>query len=335
MNDVDVGELKRSRDRRQQEPRQANKGRQADKPSDIPKHGWWEILLRVKDRISRDNISIIAAGAAFYAFMAIPSILVALVTVYGLISDPAQIEQQVSSLQGVIPGDVASMLTTQLQTLASTSSSTLSVGLIIAVLVALWGARSGMSTLMTALNIAYGEEEKRSFIRFQAGALLLTAGAIVFLIVAIALIGVLPAVIGFLPLGEFGKTLASILRWPILLVIVLIGLAALYRYAPCRAEPRWRWVSRGAVAATMLWIAGSALFSVYVTQFAGYNKTYGAAGAIVVVQMWLYLTMFAVLLGAELNAEIEHQTARDTTTGRPRPMGERGARMADTVADPG
>lgn len=334
MNDVSVRDMQRPQPPRSA-VREGDKGQTADKPRDIPKRGWWEILSRVKDRIGRDNISIIAAGAAFYAFMAIPSVLVALVTLYGLVADPGQIGQQVSSLQGVLPGEVASMLTKQLASLASKPNSTLGIGLVIAVLVALWGARSGMSTLITALNIAYAEDEKRGFIRFQAAALLLTAGAVVFMIVAIALIAVLPAVIGFLPLGDFGKTVAAWLRWPILLVLVMLGLGLLYRYAPCRAEPRWRWVSWGAVVATVLWIVGSALFSIYVGQFAAYNKTYGAAAAIVVLLMWLYLSMFAVLLGAELNAEIEHQTARDTTTGKPRPIGSRGATMADSVADPG
>ena len=342
MNDVDVGKLQRARQQRPSERRdqrggtaqRGDKGQKADKPHQIPKRGWREILGRVGERISRDNISIIAAGAAFYAFLAIPSVLVALVTLYGLVSDPNQIGQQVSSLQGVIPGDISNMLTKQLSSLASKPHSTLGIGLVVAVLVALWGARSGMSTVITALNVAYGEQEERGFIRFQAAALLLTAGAVVFMVVAIALIAVLPAVIGFLPLGGLGKTIAAWVRWPILLAFVMAGLALLYRYAPCRAEPRWRWVSWGAVVATVLWIVGSALFSIYVGQFAAYNKTYGATAAIVVLLMWLYLSMFAILLGAELNAEMEHQTARDTTTGKPRPMGDRGARVADTVADP-
>ncbi len=309
-------------------------GREADHPHEIPPRGWRDILLRVKERISRDNISIIAAGVAFYAFLAIPSTLTALVTLYGLLFNPADVERQVSSLHGVLPGDAASLITDQLKALASGPPATLGLSLIISVLVALWGARSAMSTLITALNVGYAEEEKRGFIRFQLAAFGLTAAAIVFAVVALALIAVLPAVIGVLPLGDAGKTVAAALRWPILMLLIIVGLAGIYRYAPSRSEPKWRWVSWGAAAATLLWIVGSALFSLYVGKFAAYNKTYGSLGAVVVLQMWLYLSAFAVLLGAELNAEMEHQTERDTTTPPEQPMGRRGARMADTVAAP-
>lgn len=308
-------------------------GRRADAPSQIPARGWKDILLRVKDRVSRDNIAIIAAGVAFYTFLAIPSALTALVTLYGLVFDPGDVQRQVASMQGVVPGDASNLISTQLSTVTASSHSKLGISLAIAVIIALWGARSGMSTLITALNISYEQEEKRGFIWFQATALGLTLGGIVFAVVALALIAILPAIIGLLPLGGFGRTLAAALRWPILLLLVIVGLAALYRFAPCRSGARWRWVSWGAAVATVLWIVGSALFSVYVGQFASYNKTYGSLGAVVVLLMWLYLSAFAVLLGAELNAEMEHQTERDTTTGQEEPMGQRGAAVADTVAD--
>ncbi len=313
--------------------RDEGRGHGAETPRQIPARGWRDILLRVKDRIGRDNISIIAAGVAFYTFLAIPSALTALVALYGLVFDPGDVQRQVSSMQGIVPGEASKLISDQLNTVAASSRSKLGIGLAIAILVALWGARSGMSTLITALNISYMQQEKRGFIRFQATALGLTAGGIAFAVLALALIAVLPAIIGFLPLGSLGKTLAAVLRWPILLLMVIVGLAALYRFAPCRSEPRWQWVSWGAAIATVLWIIGSALFSVYVGQFASYNKTYGSLGAVVVLLMWLYLSVFAVLLGAELNAEMEHQTERDTTTGKEEPMGERGAQVADTVAD--
>ena len=159
----------------------------------------------------------------------------------------------------------------------------------------------------------------------------LTFGTVVFAVIALAMIALLPAVIDLLPLGSLGKTIASVMRWPILIVLVMATLAAIYRFAPSRDEPKWRWVSWGAAIATLLWIVGSALFSVYVAKFASYDKSYGSLGAVVVLLMWLYLSAFAVLLGAELNAEIEHQTARDSTTGRPRPMGQRGATVADSI----
>ncbi len=309
----------------------AGHGHHADAPSEIPSHGWKQVLWRVKERLGHDNISIIAAGVAFYAFLAIPSALTALVALYGLAFDPAEVGRQASSLAGVVPDQAMQLISQQLQAITSRPSSTLGIGFIVALVVALWSARSGMSTLMTALNIAYAEEERRGFLRFQAAALGLTAGAVLFALVSIALVAVLPAIIDLLPFGDAGKTLASVVRWPVLLVLVVSGLAAVYRYAPSRREPKWRWVSWGAALATILWIVGSALFSVYVGEFASYNKTYGSLGAVVVLMMWLYVSAYAVLLGAELNAELEHQTACDTTAGPPKPMGTRGAWAADTV----
>jgi membrane protein len=309
----------------------AGHGHEAAQPSDIPSRGWKQVVMRVFARISLDNLSIIAAGVAFYAFLAIPSALTALVALYGLAFDPQDVQRQIASLNGAMPGAAVQLIGQQLQTVTSQPQSTLGVGFIVALLVAMWGARSAMSTFITALNVAYAEDEKRGFFRFQAAAFALTALAVVFAVLSIALIAVLPAAINFLPFGDFGKTVASVIRWPVLFVLVILGLAVIYRYAPSREEPKWRWVSWGAGVATVLWIAGSALFSIYVGQFASYNKTYGSLGAVVVLMMWLYVSAFAVLLGAELNAELEHQTARDTTTGRPRPMGQRGAWAADTV----
>jgi membrane protein len=215
--------------------------------------------------------------------------------------------------------------------LTSHPTSALGIGFLVSLTLALWSARSGTSSMITALNVAYEEPEKRSFIWFQVIAIGLTAGIVLFTLVALGLIAVLPVVIDFLPLGEFGKMLSSIIRWPVLLVLLLVGLSVLYRYAPSREEPKWRWVSWGAAVATALWIIGSALFSLYVAKFAGYDKSYGSLGGVVVLLMWLYLSAFVVLLGAELNAEIEHQTARDSTTGGPKPLGARGAKMADTI----
>jgi membrane protein len=306
-------------------------GHEAAQPSDIPSRGLKQVVMRVFARISGDNLSIIAAGVAFYAFLAIPSALTALVALYGLAFDPQDVQRQVAALNGAMPGEAVQLITQQLQTVSSQPRSTLGIGFIVALLVAIWGARSAMSTFITALNVAYAEDEKRGFFRFQAAAFALTALAVTFAVLSIALIAVLPAAINFLPFGDFGKTVASVVRWPVLLVLVTIGLAVIYRYAPSREEPKWRWVSWGAAVATVLWIVGSALFSIYVGQFASYNKTYGSLGAVVVLMMWLYVTAFVVLLGAELNAELEHQTTLDTTTGRPRPMGQRGAWAADTV----
>jgi membrane protein len=169
-------------------------------------------------------------------------------------------------------------------------------------------------------------------LRYYMTSLILTAASVLFAIASLLLVAVIPAIVGLLPSGGFGKALVAWIRWPLLVVLSTIGLAVIYRYAPSRAEPRWSWVSWGAVAATFLWIAGSALFSLYVEYFASYNKTYGSLGAVVVLLMWFWLSAFATLLGAELNAEMELQTARDTTNGSAKPMGRRGAYVADTVA---
>lgn len=307
------------------------RGRSAERPRDIPRPGWRDILKRVIAKTSRTNLALIAAGVSFYAFVAIPSAFAALVALYGLVFDPAQVGQQIAAVQGVIPAEAEKLIADQLTNLTQHATATLGVGFLVSLVLALWGARSATSSLISAVNIAYDEEEKRSFIRFQIAAIVLTIAGVLFAVVSLALIALLPVVIDFLPLGDAGKLIANVARWPVLIVLVSIALAALYRFAPCRAEPRWRWVSWGAAAATLLWLVGSVLFSVYVSKFASYDKSYGSLGSVVVLLMWLYLSAFAVLFGAELNAEIEHQTARDSTTGPPEPLGRRNARMADTV----
>jgi membrane protein len=316
-----------------QNNRDDSHGRTADRPSHIPKRGWKDIVLRVKDDLTRNNVSLMAAGEAFYVFLAIPSVITALVSLYGLISDPADVQKQVQSMQGVMPAEAAKLISDQLTTLTSHSAQTLGLGFIISLLVALWSAQSGTSSIMRALDIAYGEEENRGLFRFYGTAFVLTLATVLFGLAALALIGILPAIIDFLPLGNFGKTLASLARWPILLIMITGVLAMVYRYAPAREEAKWRWVSWGALVATVLWIVGSALFSIYVSHFAHYDKSYGSLGAVVVLMMWLYLSSYAVLLGGQLNAEIEHQTARDSTTGSEQPLGRRGARMADSLGD--
>lgn len=290
--------------------------------------------MRVKDDISQNNLSLVAAGAAFYAFLAIPSVLTALVSLYGLMFNPGDVERQIVAMQGVLPDETIRLISDQLRNISSGSGSRLGTGFLISLLIALWSARSATASLIIALDITYGEQEKRSIIRFELTALGLTLAAAIFGVVALALIAVLPVIIDFLPLGSFGKTMAEIIRWPILLVLLMVMLAAMYRFAPSRKEPQWRWVSWGAVIATILWVIGSALFSIYVSRFAAYDKTYGSLGGVVVLLMWLYLTCFVVLLGAQINAEIEHQTVRDSTIDGQKPMGRRGARVADTVGPP-
>ena len=311
----------------------AARGRAAETPREIPAPGWRDVLWRVKAEMSRDNLSLVAAGVAFYALLAIFPAIAAVVSIYGLVADPQTVEQQLAATSQVLPEQARSIIEEQLTRVTSGASTALGFGAIIGLLLAIWSANKGTQSLITALNIVYDEEEKRGFVRLTLISLGLTLGIFLFLIVCIAALAVMPALFGNLGLPEDIRRLASWLRWPILGLAFVIGLAAFYRFAPSRDAPRWRWVSWGAVLATVLWLIGSALFSWYVANFGSYNETYGSIGAVVVLMMWLWLSALIVLLGAELNAEMEHQTERDTTRGRGQPLGERGAYVADTVGE--
>jgi membrane protein len=308
-----------------------HRGREAQKPQQIPRAGWRDILLRVKEEQSKDNLSMIAAGVAFYLLFAIFPGIAAAVSIYGLVADPATIEKQVSALNQMMPQQAYDILMGQLKSLSQASGGALSLGLIGGIILALWSASKGMKALITAMNIAYGEEEGRGLIKFNLISLLLTLGTIVFGLIALSLIAIMPALFGNIGLNETVRNIVSLARWPILVIFIVVWLSLLYRYAPNRDYPRWQWVSWGSAFATLLWLVASILFSIYVSNFGSYNETYGSMGAIVILLMWLLITTYAVLLGAELNAEMEHQTRRDTTVGREKPMGERGAHSADTL----
>ena len=309
----------------------AARGRDARSPAEIPKRGWRDVALRVKERMSRDRLSIIAAGVAFYALMAVFPALAALVAIYGLAFDPQQVSAQVAWLGSALPKEAADILVGQLKDLVQTDSTALGIGAVVGVLLAVWSTSSGVRTVMDALNVAYDEEERRGTIKFYAIALFLTLAALAGMAILIALIVAIPVGAKFLGLGPAAELAASIVRWPIVALWVMFGLAVLYRFGPSRRQPRWAWVSHGAVIATVLWLVGSVLFSIYVTYFASYNKTYGSAGAVVILLTWFLLSSYVVLIGAEINAESERQTRRDTTIGGQRPLGERGAHAADTV----
>ena len=283
----------------------AMRGREAGRPPEIHSRGWLEVAKRVKDGIKRDRLSIVAAGVAFYGLLAIFPGLVALVGSYGLLVEPAQVEQHVRAVSGLLPPQAAEVLFSQLHDLTNTDRAALGIGAVGGLLLALWSASSAVRTLMEALNVAYHEEERRGFIRFYGTALLLTFGGVIAVVLAIALVVGLPAVLKMIGLGEAWEMVVSLVRWPILLALAIVGFAVVYRYAPSRARPRWRWVSAGATIAVALWIAGSALFSIYVTRFGDYNETYGAAGAVVILLMWFLLSSYAILIGAEIDGETE------------------------------
>ena len=313
--------------------RMAARGRDADYPSEVPVLGWRDILLRVWEQTGTDNISMIAAGVAFYGLLAIFPAITALVSIWGLVADPAQVQQQFAAIQDFVPAEAWQLLDDQLRAVAATSATSLGWGVAFGILVALWSAGAGVRALITALNIAYDEEEKRGFISFYAAACLFTIALIGAAILALIVIVAVPVVLQFLPLGGFSNAVIRILTLLFLAALVIAGLALLYRYGPSRRHARLRWVTWGAVAAAVLWLLASFLFQVYAANFANYSATYGSLGAVVALLMWFWISAFVVLLGAELNAEMEHQTRRDSTTGPEKPRGARGAYVADHVGE--
>jgi membrane protein len=309
------------------------RGRAADRPEEIPAKGWKDVLWRVYASLTEDNVMLVAGGVTFYLLLAIFPALAAFVSLYGLVADPATIAGHVSGLAGVLPEDAVAMLQGQLTTLAQQQGSALTWGFAISLALAFWSANSGMKGIIEALNIAYDEEEKRSFVKLTLISFAFTLGAFLLAAAMIVAVAVVPAAIAVLNLGGFGELLVRLIRWPILLALIGLALTLLYRYAPSRDTPEWRWVTWGSGIATAVWIVASIAFTLYLENFADYNATYGSLGAAVGFMLWLWISSIIVLVGAELNAELEHQTARDTTTGPERPMGERGALVADTLGE--
>jgi membrane protein len=310
--------------------RESGRGRHADKPSDVSKPGWLDILWRTKKEISDDNLSIVAAGVAFYAFLAVVPSFAAIVAVYGLVSNPSQVAHQIELLARVVPSEVLPLLHQQLTRITSHTQAA-GISAIVGFVLALYSSANATKALITGLNIAYGESERRSFLKLTAIAFVLTIGGIVGAVLGVALVAVLPSLLAHVPIARSTENVLNWLRWPVLVIGFVTALAMMYRYGPSRRDAKWRWVSWGAATATLLWLLASAAFSLYVSRFGSYDKTYGSLGAVVVFLMWLYLSAFVILVGAELNSEMERQTKKDTTVGPPKPIGQRGARSADTV----
>ncbi len=309
---------------------QAERGRRARRPAEIPAKGWKDIALRTYRDIGENRIPLVAAGVTFFALLAIFPAIAALVSVYGLMADASTINEQLGSLQGILPQGALDILGDQVKALNEKGDATLGVSLLIGVALSVWSANGGMKHVFDALNLVYDERETRGFVKLNLITLACTAGALAFLILALAAVVVLPIVFETLGIAGEARWLAW-LRWPALLLAVLAGLAVLYRYGPSRDAPRWHWVTWGSAIAAVLWIGGSLLFSWYVAHFGSYNKTYGSLGAAIGFMTWIWISTIIVLLGAQVNAEMEHQTSEDTTVGTPRPLGSRGATMADTV----
>jgi membrane protein len=313
------------------EHRADERGRQAPSPTQIPPRGWKDVAVRVKEEAKQDDVSLLAGGVAFFALLALVPALVAIVSIYGLFANESTVVRQVGDVLGAAPREVRDLVTAQLRSIVTGSSAGAGVAAVLGVLVALWSASSGMKHLIGAINLAYDEDENRGFVRVRAISLAMTVGAIVFLVVAFGTIAIVPAALSKAGLGAAARTLIGVFRWVVLLAGMMVGLSILYRYGPARDEPKWSWASPGAVFATVSWIVVSLLFSLYTANFGNYNETYGTLGAIIVVMLWLYLTALVIILGAELNAELERQTKRDTTKGPDRPLGQRDATAADTV----
>lgn len=307
-----------------------NPGRNAETPARIPTAGWKQILWRVKDEISRDHISVVAAGIAFYALLSIFPAIAALVSIAGLVLDPADIAGQLETVTGMLPEEAAGILQDQVSKVTTGSETGTGLVALFGVAVALYGAMKGVLTLIEGLNIAYDEDETRGTIRLYLTALAITICAILGTAAGLGLMVLLPSLAAWGNLPPILETVINVLRWPLMAALAMLGLAALYRFGPSRAEPKWRWISVGAVVATTLWIAGTLGFSIYVRNFGSYTETYGTLGGVIVLLTWMWLSAFVILSGAELNAETEQQTERDTTSGTPLPMGQRDAVKADT-----
>jgi membrane protein len=314
-----------------QRAQEHDRGRHATQPMQIPRKGWYDILWRTYQEMQQDRLLSIAGGVSFFTLLAIFPAITALVSAYGLFFNPATIANDIGQLSDLVPANVLTIVHEQATRIASNSNQTLSLGLIVGILVSLWSAMSGVKAVIDALNVIYEQRESRSFIKLNLVALVFTLFGFAAFLLAMAAIVVLPLILSPIGFGNLTETVTRIARWPVLLIVLLLGLAILYRYGPDRRAARWQWVSIGSVFATLTWFVASFLFSWYLTNFANYNATYGSLGAVVGLMIWLWISTVVVLLGAELNAEIEHQTARDSTIGAEKPLGARGAVMADTV----
>ncbi|WP_037314087.1 YihY/virulence factor BrkB family protein [Salegentibacter sp. Hel_I_6] len=275
------------------------------KPTKIPFSGWKKIIFIVKDKIDENNLGIVSAGVAFYAFLAIFPAVMALVSIYGLAVSPAQIESQLTQLGSMIPDEAFGIVQERLEAFISTSGNTLGWGMAIGILFSIWSANKGMKSLFTGIDISYGTRSNRGFIKQNALTLLFTFGSIIQVILSMGLIVAFPAVVGELGLPQDIENLISWLRWPILAIIVGFFLCLVYKFAPERTNPKLRWVIPGALLATILWLIASWCFSFYVSNFGSYGEVYGSIAAVVIMMLWLSITCFTVLLGAQVNSASE------------------------------
>ncbi|MCW5696798.1 MAG: YihY/virulence factor BrkB family protein [Bauldia sp.] len=310
----------------------ALRGREAHRPFEIPWEGWKDIVWRVVNRLGRDHIPLIAAGATFYLVLSLFPALASLVSLYGFFADPQAVADQVGYLATIIPEGAAEVIGGELDRLVAQPRGALGFGFFVGLVVALWSANGSVKTLFEAMNVAYAETEKRSFLRLNLVTLATTLAALLVGAIFVALLAAAPVILDALGLrGGVAETILAWARWPFLFAIALVAINLLYRYGPSRRPAKWRWITLGSLVAAVGLIIGSLGFSWYLAHFADYNATYGSLGAIIGFLMWVWISMMVLIVGAEIDAEMEHQTARDSTVGPEAPMGERGAVMADTI----
>jgi membrane protein len=303
----------------------------AQSPKEFHWVDWKGIFQRVKAEMAEDEISIVAAGVAFYFFFSIFPILIAVVSIYGIIASPAEMEKHMEAVFTMLPPEGAQIIKDQLKGIVSKSTGTLGWSTALSILVSLWSASKASSALIAGFNIAYDERDGRGFIKANLMALAFTLGAALYFIAMVVSIAVLPVVFKFIGLDSLWKGIAEAVRWIFVLVASMTAMALANRYAPSRRSPKWKWVSVGSIVGTLLWLVFSFAFSYYVVNFGNYNETYGSIAGIIVLMFWLYITAYVLLLSAEINSEVEHQTRADSTVGKSKPMGRRGAIKADTL----
>lgn len=310
---------------------QPGRGRQADAPNHIPLAGWKDIGWRVFRAIGEDRVLFTSAGATFYILLALVPTLNAFVSIYGLFNDASSVLRHVELLVGIVPPGAIEIVLDQLTRLSVQSTDSLGVSLLLSIVLALWSSSAGVKAMFQAMNIAYHEDERRSFIAFNGTALLFALAGAVSALLVIAVVLILPAIVAYLPWSEGLEWIARICAYVAMGLILSLGISALYRWGPSREQARWRWITPGSLLAVLMLAAGSVIFSWYVSNFSDDSATYGSLGAVIGLMIWLWISTTVVIVGAELNSEVEHQTARDTTTGEPVPLGQRGAHMADAV----
>ena len=281
------------------------RAQEAHTPQDIPARGWREVAGRVYEEIGKDRVAAVAAGVTFYGLLALFPMIGAFVSLYGLVADPASINAHLAAMSQVLPGGAVEVIGDQVKRIASQPGGRLGFSFLAGLAVSLWSANAGVKAMFDALNVAYGVSEKRSFLALNAQSLAFTLGAMLALAAALLAMVAVPAMLKWAALGEGAEWALSLARWPLLLALVATGLAALYRYGPCREDVEWAWLTPGAIMASAVWLAASVAFSWYAANFGSYNETYGSLGAVIGFMTWMWISATIVLAGAELNAETE------------------------------